>query len=99
MAAKKSVSSAKATVPSADPSEVVETPVKAPQTAIEVETPDDLIEGVVEAPEYVPAPVSVRALAGDSYLTLAERYGVNAHVLMAHNNNTPIREGVRVFIP
>ena len=64
--------------------------VEAALAAAVVEVP----ETVSDAPtSVVEAPSSVRALAGDSYLTIAERYGLRARDLHSLNDAAPVREG------
>lgn len=76
-------------------------PVEVPQEAVEADlATSEPVEVVADTPKPVKAvksvPSTIRAEAGDSYLTIAIRWNLNARDLINLNNSKPVREGARI---
>lgn len=53
----------------------------------------------IEVPtESAGLPMAMRALEGDNYLTIAERYNLDAGELFALNGGAPVRAGARIVL-
>lgn len=73
-------------------------PVELSEAPVVAETPAPAVEAVPEAPKAAETPCCVRAKAGDNYLTIAERYGLDAHALVELNGGNPILTGTKVHL-
>jgi LysM repeat protein len=92
MASKKSAETLVAEQAETPVVETVEEPLEAP-----VEVAPDIVPAVIADPAERPS--SVRALPGDSYVSIAERHGVNAYELIELNSHSPISTGTKVLLP
>lgn len=80
---------------------IVEEQAEAPESTVEEtaeETPVHVFEATEEVIASAQGDITIRAEVGDSYLSIAERYGVNVRKLAADNENTPVRTGTRIII-